>query len=198
MTKTEVLQTLKEWQTLASATVALAAICIAWVNVTRQLKHQRRTLSLDLMSREEERMQDALPALREASEFLGGLVKGLRALPVRAETLNALRLNFLRSAEPREAVARAVPSGDDELRRRIESVVTDIRTAADRLEKSTPREGQAWSPGPFVGPPVQKFVNELDLALGQADYLLSQITQKADMYGKRSKEFREAIERQLS
>jgi hypothetical protein len=52
----------KDWQTLFTAGIAAVAIRIAWHNVTRQLRMQAKI-------REEDRMEAALPGLREAQDL---------------------------------------------------------------------------------------------------------------------------------
>ena len=63
----ELAAVLKDYQAAIGAAVAVCAAFIAWHNVSRQL-------AMNLLTREEDRIEEALPGLRQTSEFLSRLI----------------------------------------------------------------------------------------------------------------------------
>src|ERR1700724_3696826 len=63
------LDMLQPWQTAISACAALFVGFVGWINVSRQLRLNRRVARINLMSREEDRIERTLPGLREAFQF---------------------------------------------------------------------------------------------------------------------------------
>jgi hypothetical protein len=76
----------KDWQTLIAAGIAVGAAAI-WHNVTRQLRLQAKI-------REEDRMEAALPGLREAQDLLVPLLSELRALQGEHNAAEIVRARF--------------------------------------------------------------------------------------------------------
>src|ERR1700675_1186230 len=73
-------EVIKEWQTLIGFCGTLAVGCVAWINVTRQIRQQRVGTRLTLLSREEDRIEDFLPGLKNAARFCESLSQRLNAV----------------------------------------------------------------------------------------------------------------------
>jgi hypothetical protein len=108
------LPSLYKWQTLLSAFVAVGAAYIAWLNVRKQL-------SINLMSREEDRIERALPGIRQALEVMSPLLNDLRAL--KHKELAPQLVEPLASDNVNESVKRLVPLADEHLRKEVRDIL---------------------------------------------------------------------------
>jgi hypothetical protein len=126
----------KEWQTLIAASVAVIAAWIAWTNVKKQLAMQREALRINLMSREEDRMEEQLPGLKDAVILLGRLRVptqfGRPALGQIKATVSEAGIAPADNVD--ERLERLLPRTDYETRKLVGSVVTLLRYQAALLE----------------------------------------------------------------
>jgi hypothetical protein len=119
----------REWQTTMGVAVAIVAAGIAWVNV-------RTTLRVNLISREEDRMERTLPGLNEPVTLLAPLVGALRELKHKEfaiTIINSALPGFgSETAKLSEAVENQLPSTDGPTRHRVtESLKVLIRKSAE-------------------------------------------------------------------
>jgi hypothetical protein len=119
--------TLKEWQTLVGASIAVGAAFTAWHNVTRQLHMTARM-------REEDRMESALPGLREAQDLLEPLLDDLQALHGKENADQIVRSRFVGLEETFTDLARRkLPSANERLRREVADMMLRLRSASKQL-----------------------------------------------------------------
>ncbi len=177
----EFLKELKDWQTMIATAIAIIGAIIAYHNVTRQLRQQRRALAVDLMSREEERMERALPGLIEVIELLSRIVAELRALDFKVEAASVMKRKL--SVMGIDAwVKIQVPSAEDALRRRTVNALTDLYMTAMRAEEAA--KGLAG----------EKTLAALDEQLERTDRMNKELAAKLGLYDTRLRKFRNAIE----
>jgi hypothetical protein len=121
---------LKEWQTLVSAAVAFAAATVAYIGV-------RGTQRITVMIKEQDRIDDALPGLRQTRDRIDSLLAKVEwPRHLLHEAHHHIR-SILRPqhGETYEAcVARIIPLADQELRRDVTSAVSRLGTQASVLQ----------------------------------------------------------------
>jgi hypothetical protein len=126
---------IKEWQTTIGVVVAVAAATVAWINV-------QTTLRVNLISREEDRMERTLPGLTEAAKLLTSLVGDLRALQHKEFSITtiygALPGFGDEAATLPEAVEKQTPNTDGPTRHRVTEGLKTLITKSAELQA-------AWS-----------------------------------------------------
>jgi hypothetical protein len=133
----------KEWQTLVSAllaiTVATVGVVLAWRSATRQLR-------INVVTREEDRIERMLPGLQEAASFLA-VVNATTGSVERLDVSGKKVLDDVCDRQPGEpidvVVARKVPGADSNIQRRISEVlgevdwrITNFQNCADQLTQA--------------------------------------------------------------
>jgi prefoldin subunit 5 len=131
-------KTLKDWQGLIGAVVAVMAAVIAWLNVKQQLR-------INLVSREEDRIERLLPGLRQTLDMLNSVLKELQ----KCQTNYAVKdlVDFVLRAEGNEpldaTMRRILPLADEDMLREVTGTISRLRTEAlrwialyDRREKA--------------------------------------------------------------
>jgi len=120
---------LKDWQPLLAAFVAAVGVIAAWMMA-------RRTLRFNAISREENRIEEGLPGLREATAWLSQVLSALRGLRNQEETSRTL--NLFRIGRPGTSieaeVAEAIPLADATTQQRIAQAFLNFYAVAKRLD----------------------------------------------------------------
>lgn len=120
----------KDWQALIVGSIAIGAAGIAWHNVTRQLRMAAKI-------REEDRMEAALPGLREAADFLVPLLSELRLLEGKENAHQIIGRRFITPQESFTALARrTLPNADERMRREVAGMMLLLRMASQQLANS--------------------------------------------------------------
>lgn len=119
---------LKDWQPLLAAFVAAVAIIAAWTMA-------RRSLRFNAISREEDRIEESLPALRETTEWLSQIAFLLQGMEDRHQTAFALE-SFVKPTSPmRDQIAEAIPLADDQMVQRIAGALLKLYAAAQGFNR---------------------------------------------------------------
>ena len=120
---------LKDWQPLLAAFVAAVGIIAAGMMASR-------TLRFNAISREENRIEERLPGLREATAWLSEVLSALRGLRNQEETSRTLHLFRIgRPGTSIEAeVAEATPLADATTQQRIAQAFLNFHAVARRLD----------------------------------------------------------------
>jgi hypothetical protein len=117
----------KDWQILITATIAISTAAIAWHNVTRQLRMAAKI-------REEDRMEAALPGLREADDLLVPLLSELRLLQGKENADQIVGARFNSPTENFTALARrTLPHADERMRREVAGMMLLLRVRSQQL-----------------------------------------------------------------
>jgi hypothetical protein len=112
--------------------VALIAVVVASMNVARQLR-------VNLMSREEDRMEQDLPGLREAATYLIQIRRALHGkTPIRMRSV----VNSFNSISAHDRLEDAIRKRIPTVPRRVQDVVVARITAIDHLTFSLSRIGK--------------------------------------------------------
>jgi len=120
---------LKQWQILLGAIIAVTALVIAVIAISRQFDRQRRFTTVNLKSREEERMENALPGLREALDLLIPLYNELQAPKAKQNPGKILQGLFNSKTETLAQLAqRRLPSADERVRREVIDILIVLRS----------------------------------------------------------------------
>lgn len=121
----------KDWQTLAGVLVAVAAATLAFVGV-------QGTQRINVVIREQDRLDALLPGLRQANELLLVIRGSLSVL--RNKSLHQAAI-LLDSAIPvsqnesvEQVVRRKLPLADDHLKREVAEIVFALRRQAELLK----------------------------------------------------------------
>lgn len=121
---------LQDWQSIIGTCIAVTAVVIAWYNV-------QRTLRMNLISREEDRMERSLPALCQAQEFLLHLSQELDALQCKEDALAIFNQRFIpEDACLEEMVKRRLGLGDERLRQEVTDALRGAYLDARLLERA--------------------------------------------------------------
>jgi len=122
---------LKDWQTLAGVLVTVAAATLAYIGV-------RGTQRINVVIKEQDRLDALLPGLRQVNELLIIIRGPLTALRSRslyqAGVLldTAIRMDPIGSVE--QAVGRLLPLADDHLRREVTEIILALKSQAAMLK----------------------------------------------------------------
>jgi hypothetical protein len=117
----EVLPHLKDWQTLIAAAVALLAAFVAWFNV-------QKTLRINVISREEDRIETHLAGLRDALTLMGKIDAQLKFAQHDLGKIPAVLNEFgLESSDTSTDVEKLLPRTDHETRIRVVAAVSWVR-----------------------------------------------------------------------
>jgi hypothetical protein len=104
---------LRDWQTLISAAVAAIGIYFAVRNVSRQIR-------INILLREEDRLDKQLPGLRNAVHFLEPFLIFKSVTAFHGATGEFARLGFGKAGStPEKDVEKALPSTDDATRAKV-------------------------------------------------------------------------------
>ncbi len=120
----------QDWQTLGSAMVAFGAATVAYLGV-------RGTQRINVMIKEEERIDSTLPGLRQTHDLLDFLVTQVDLPPQLRYVADQAIRSIVRpqDGETYEAVvARMIPLADGELRRDVTAAVFRLSTQAGMLK----------------------------------------------------------------
>jgi hypothetical protein len=129
----------KDWQTLFTAGIAAVAIRITWHNVTRQLRMQAKI-------REEDRMEAALPGLREAQDLLVPLLSDLRSLRGMQNANQIVRACFNAPEESFASLARRkLPNADERTQREVADMMLLLRVTSQQLSAAYSNHQMALS-----------------------------------------------------
>jgi hypothetical protein len=200
-----IISNLKEWQTLIGAGVAILAATIAWLNFRRQLFEQRRTLRINLVSREEERIERAMPGLRAANMLLVNLVAYIGA-DVSAHNILSIyeKYGMKQLGDIRGASETALATCEPVLRDRVESQITGLFLAAEHFLK-TEVEGpmqQAEAESP-TSDTAKRLLNDVSWQIAKKDLaeqhkgliaLQVEIEQHIERFQEMQPRFRKAVE----
>jgi hypothetical protein len=143
---------IREWQTLIGFGGTLAVGCVAWINVTRQIRQQRVGTRLTLLSREEDRIEKSLPGLKDAAKFCENLSRRLSSVNSDIEAIvREIRDEHVGSHPDRmrEAVSKLLPATDEATRQsvisRLQILVTKCLSASIIFESG--RTGAPYDSG---------------------------------------------------
>jgi hypothetical protein len=120
----------KEWQTLGGVLVAVAAATLAYIGV-------QGTQRINVMTKEQDRLDAMLPGLRQISELLIAIrvLSSLRSTSLYQASLlldSAIRVAPTESVE--DAVRRQLPLADDSLKWEVAQLVFALRRQAEILK----------------------------------------------------------------
>ena len=118
---------LKDWQTLASTLVALGAATLAYMGV-------RGTQRINVMIKEQDRIEALLPGLRQVNELLlviRGPLNGLRRQHrYQAILLLDAAIHMRPTESIEDAVRRQLPLADEHLRREVAEIIFALKSQA--------------------------------------------------------------------
>ena len=121
----------KDWQTFGAMLVALAAAAVAYIGV-------RNTQRITVMIREQDRIDDLLPGLRQVNELLMVIRGPLNAMRPQHRYQAALLLDAAIKVQPGESVEdsvrRQLPLADHHLRWEVTEIVFALKSQAAILE----------------------------------------------------------------
>jgi hypothetical protein len=121
---------LQEWQSIIGTCIAVMAAAIAWYSI-------QRTLRMNLISREEDRIERSLPALCQAQEFVLHLSQELDALQCKENALAIFNQRFIpEDASLDEMVKRRLGLGDERLRQEVTDALRGAYLDARLLERA--------------------------------------------------------------
>jgi hypothetical protein len=122
---------LKEWQTLASTLVAVIAATLAYIGV-------RGTQRINVMIKEQDRIEALLPGLRQVNELLivlRGPLNGMRPQHrYQASLLLDAAIPVQKTESIETAVRRLLPMADDHLQWEVIQIVFALKSQAKILE----------------------------------------------------------------
>ncbi|MBC9883860.1 hypothetical protein G8O24_42055 [Bradyrhizobium sp. INPA01-394B] len=114
---------LREWQTLVGVLVAVAAAVLAFIGV-------RGTQRVNVVLKEQDRLDKLLPGLRQANDFLGQLCRYLEHINdhTRYLSITVVRdcIQFQTGESFEAMVDRRLPLADDETKREVTGVVLSL------------------------------------------------------------------------
>jgi hypothetical protein len=206
------LASIKEWQTFVGMVVGggitVTGIFVAAANVSRQMR-------MNLMSREEDRMEQALPGLYQAKDFLGGFRNQIRDRePYEILTiLKSMKLENYESVQ--ELVSKELSHADAETRQAVEQGLQGLLFNCDDcvIREGILPEIDEWlaeHPNPnddsFIEKEFRKdYIITRNLAMSarrffnvsrdHMNHLYAQVTLKEMAYCARIPKFRAQIER---
>jgi hypothetical protein len=199
---------LKNWQTLISAIVAAAGIAAAAYNVSRQIR-------INILVREEDRIEKQLPGLRNAVNFLRSFVTSFRQITAFYRmTSEFARHGFGTAGSTFEKdIEKALPLTDDATRSTALCLLMQAYSAAssaqgsrgliEQLEDSI-RDPSQWAPGEVdkvrneIAGARREFESQRDKFRNCIDNLNAEvdaIEQKIVRYDRRKKRIRSEVER---
>lgn len=118
---------LKDWQTLVGVLVAAAAAILAYIGV-------RGTQRINVVIKEQDRLDALLPGLRQVNELLLVIRGPLSALPTKRLYQTILLLDSAIRVAPTEsvetAVRRQLPLADDHLKWEVAELLFSLRSQA--------------------------------------------------------------------
>jgi hypothetical protein len=121
---------LKDWQTFASMLVAIVLGTLGYIGV-------RNTQRINVMIKEQDRIAEMLPGLRQVNELLVVLRGPLNALPPQRRYQAHLLLDGAFRAQPGESledvVRRKLPLADDHLKWEVSRLIFALKTQATIL-----------------------------------------------------------------
>lgn len=122
---------LKEWQTLTSAIVAFIGITVAYLGV-------RQTQRINVLIKEQDRIDELLPGLRQADDLLALPRSVLNAIRQQHRYQAAVLLDAAFKAEDGESledvVRRKFPLADNHLKRELAKIIFALKSQARILE----------------------------------------------------------------
>ena len=122
---------LKDWQTLAGVLVAVAAATLAYIGV-------RGTQRINVVIKEQDRLDALLPGLRQVNELLIVLRGPLTALRSRSLYQAGVLLDSAIRMDPTESIEQAVrrmlPLADDHLKWEVTEIVFALKSQAAMLK----------------------------------------------------------------
>jgi hypothetical protein len=177
---------IKEWQTLIAAAVASIAAWIAWSNVRKQMELQRKVSVMTLLGREEDRMEKALPGLREANDYL----KYIR------HTERSFKTNPEKDKLIHDKVFKRCRQTEENLRQSIIECVSKVLAWNSAVELAQTRPPTAPGPGGVRKPELSLEETEAKLELARHDLrkLQQQTASKIKTYERRLPVFRSKLE----
>jgi hypothetical protein len=114
---------LEKWQTLVGTLVAVLAAVAAFIGV-------RGTQRINVVLKEQERLDKLLPGLRQANDFLGQLSTYLGHINDRTRYLSITvvrdYIQFQDGESFQDAVNRRLPLADDETKREVTGVIVSL------------------------------------------------------------------------
>lgn len=123
---------LKEWQALIGATVggtiAALALLATWTMASR-------TLRFNTIAREETRIEEELPALRETVGWLSQIVTLLRGMEGRHMTAFVLESFVNRSSSIQDQISKAIPLADTQTVQQIAETLLKLYAAAESYKR---------------------------------------------------------------
>ncbi len=117
----------KDWQPLIGAIVAACALVATWMMASR-------TLRLNTISREETRIEENLPKLREAVEWLSQVAVLLQGMEGRHQTSFVLESFVNRSSPMQDQISKAIPLADARMVQQIAQALLKLYGAAEQYK----------------------------------------------------------------
>jgi hypothetical protein len=174
---------------LIGAVLALIGIVVAYKKVSRQVAAQHTKSTLDLMGREETRIETVLPRLKEAKVLSSMILHGYerhKDEPAKLKQYIA-RYGFTTFAEVKSAeeVAQALPNTDAGTRQRIRARMRIVTASLEALEEA-------------VGSRFEQYTQSLDEQMKLLSDLNERIDARIVSYERRQTKLRRAIEQYFS
>jgi hypothetical protein len=215
-------QWFKDFQPLIGATLAGIGLYVAWLNVSRQVAQSREAMVINLIGREEERIEENLPGLELTANFLTEINFKLNSTPNNKEYKDTLFENslYLMPDKMRTMIDDRFQTADAKTRLDLFHVLNLLVFQCDRLYTAKHEnrlidarvEHQRYSLS-IPPPPLMTDAEEAELidarrnlaeaeatfrlALNQFDMFKSGIDQKIVAYRRRLPVFRKRIEASL-
>lgn len=199
------LAAIEKWQTLVAAGVAAAGIAVAALMAVRNVSRQIR---VNILLREEDRIEKQLPGLREAASYLADISHRCGHGKVFEGVHEAVAKDF--KSSPQKTIETALPQTDPIIRKTVEALVfrcynlawaaeAALRRANRRLEPP-----EKWAAGEY-DKAVAELFNDTErleeatknLGAGLRDIAaeIRALGAKADSYERRLTHIRSEIER---
>lgn len=140
LTNEPIYEYIKDWQTLIGFMGTIGVGLVAWVNVSRQLGLQRETARLTLVAREEDRIDRAMPGIRDASFLLSMLIsscnKNMDDVAKMKKSMKQWGFEAHGQAESAKEVIAALPLADIPTQAVVRANVRRILAAIELLNRA--------------------------------------------------------------
>lgn len=132
---------LEKWQSLAGALVAIVAATVAFLGV-------RGTQRINVILKEQERLDKLLPGLRQANDFVSRLAEYLGQITARTRYMSIVVIRdyvqFKDAETFEEMVHRRVPLADDDTKRELTGLVVSLMQQAGMLKVAKDEHTKAY------------------------------------------------------
>jgi hypothetical protein len=131
---------IQKWQTLLGALLALIGIVVAYWNVSRQIEAQQTKAALDLMSREETRIETCLPGLRDARVLAGMIYFGYRKhrndVNAYLKYLERWGFKAFEEKESADEISKVLPTADADTKQEFRALVRRLLASCTLVQRA--------------------------------------------------------------